>query len=102
MVARIAPGTPLRLMGDPLRLRQVLMNLIGNAIKFTELGAVELTVAAEDGARAGVVRFSIADTGIGISPPSSVRSSPTSPRPTPPTRASTAAAGSASRSRRGW
>ena len=68
LVARIAPGTPLRLMGDPLRLRQVLMNLIGNAIKFTELGAVELTVAAEDGARAGVVRFSIADTGIGIEP----------------------------------
>ncbi|HTJ08615.1 MAG TPA: response regulator [Candidatus Binataceae bacterium] len=68
LVARIAPGTPLRLMGDPLRLRQVLMNLIGNAIKFTELGAVELTVAAEDGARAGVVRFTIADTGIGIEP----------------------------------
>ena len=68
LVARIAPGIPLRLMGDPLRLRQVLMNLIGNAIKFTELGAVELTVAAGDGARADVVRFSIADTGIGVEP----------------------------------
>ena len=42
------------------------MNLLGNAIKFTELGAVELTVTAEDGAKAGVVRFSVADTGIGI------------------------------------
>ncbi len=68
LVARIAPGTRQRLFGDPLRLRQVLMNLLGNAIKFTELGAVELTVAAEDGAQAGVVRFSVADTGIGIEP----------------------------------
>src|SRR5271163_4443496 len=66
LVARIAPGTPPRWSGDPPRLRQVLMNLLANAIKFTELGAVELTVAAEDGAQAGVVRFSVTDTGIGI------------------------------------
>ncbi len=68
LVARIAPGTPLRWSGDPLRLRQVLMNLLGNAIKFTELGAVELTVTAENDTKAGVVRFSVADTGIGIEP----------------------------------
>jgi len=72
LVARIAPGAPQRLFGDPLRLRQVLMNLLGNAIKFTELGAVELTVTAEDGAQAGsaprVMSFSVADTGIGIEP----------------------------------
>ncbi len=82
LVARIAPGTPTRRVGDPLRLRQVLMNLLGNAIKFTELGAVELTVATEDGlrddmkdgaqngdakgGRDGGVLFSIADTGVGI------------------------------------
>ena len=70
LVARIVSGTPTRCLGDPLRLRQVLMNLLGNAIKFTELGAVELKVAAEDGAEDAangrVVRFSIADTGIGI------------------------------------
>ena len=68
LVARIVPGTALRRSGDPLRLRQVLINLLGNAIKFTELGAVVLTVAAENGAKAGVVRFSVADNGIGIEP----------------------------------
>ncbi len=72
LVARIAPGTPQRRSGDPLRLRQVLINLLGNAIKFTELGAVELTVTAEDGAEDGAndgaVCFSVADTGIGIEP----------------------------------
>jgi two-component system sensor histidine kinase/response regulator len=68
LVARVAPGTPPRRSGDPLRLRQVLVNLLGNAIKFTELGAVELTITAEDGAKTGAVRFSVADTGIGIEP----------------------------------
>ncbi|HEY2523521.1 MAG TPA: response regulator [Candidatus Binataceae bacterium] len=76
LVARIVPGTPSRLRGDPLRLRQVLMNLLGNAIKFTESGSVELTVADDDDdtaagndtadTRIRAVRFSVADTGIGI------------------------------------
>ncbi len=70
LVARTAPGTPARRVGDPLRLRQVLMNLLGNAIKFTELGSVELTVSAQDcaqkGGRGAGVRFSITDTGVGI------------------------------------
>ena len=48
--------------GDPLRLRQILNNLIGNAIKFTEKGQVELRVSGN----AGAVRFDIRDTGIGI------------------------------------
>jgi PAS domain S-box-containing protein len=69
LVARIAPGTASRRSGDPFRLRQVLMNLLGNAIKFTELGAVVLTVAPEEDPDQGnVVRFSVADTGIGIEP----------------------------------
>jgi two-component system, sensor histidine kinase and response regulator len=68
LVARIVPGTPSRLVGDPLRLRQVLMNLLGNAIKFTEMGAVELTVATDNDGGTGSLRFSIADTAIGIEP----------------------------------
>ncbi len=70
---RILPDVPLQLIGDPLRLRQVLINLIGNAIKFTASGEVLLTVensprAAIDGGGAGEcqLRFSVRDTGIGI------------------------------------
>ena len=76
LAARIVPGTPSRLMGDLPRLRQVLTNLLGNAIKFTESGSVGLTVAAGNNRAAGrnatadtrtkTVRFSVADTGIGI------------------------------------
>ena len=66
LVARIVPGTPLWVVADPLRLRQVLMNLLGNAIKFTELGEVVLTVVRDDNAEAGLLHFSVADTGIGI------------------------------------
>lgn len=51
-------------LGDPLRIKQILLNLVGNAVKFTEEGTVELTVEGE-GAR-GEVNLTIADTGIGI------------------------------------
>ncbi|MGE0085197.1 MAG: response regulator [Desulfococcaceae bacterium] len=57
---------PRNVTGDPERLRQILMNLTGNAIKFTEKG--EIRVLAEPGNRAGLVHFSISDTGIGIPP----------------------------------
>ncbi|MFD2366097.1 two-component regulator propeller domain-containing protein [Pseudoduganella sp. GCM10020061] len=63
----VDPALPRFVVGDPLRLRQVLVNLLGNAFKFTHAGAVELR-AERIQAEAGVnlVRFSIADTGIGI------------------------------------
>jgi len=62
-----ASNMPRELLGDPLRLRQVLVNLIGNAIKFTERGSV--TVAAQiesEAADAVSIRFSVRDTGPGI------------------------------------
>jgi len=64
---RIMPDVPLDLVGDTLRLRQVLINLIGNAIKFTERGEILLTVENEtSAAESGFLRFSISDTGIGV------------------------------------
>jgi signal transduction histidine kinase len=60
---------PTNLKGDPVRLRQVLLNLVGNAIKFTEQGGVEISVTLEnDSATQALIRVSIADTGIGLSP----------------------------------
>src|SRR6187455_2243695 len=67
MVYEIAPNVPNDLVGDPTRLRQVLLNLLGNAIKFTESGEVALGVAPDaDPSVPGVLRFTVADTGIGI------------------------------------
>ncbi len=64
----VTPDVPHLVRGDPTRVRQVLMNLIGNAIKFTEQGevAVSAVVAGGDTNRASV-RFRVRDTGIGIS-----------------------------------
>lgn len=64
IAAMIEPGVPRRLIGDAARLRQVLINLAGNAVKFTETGGVGLRVARKSGSR---VIFSVADTGPGIS-----------------------------------
>src|SRR6187455_289178 len=67
MVYEIAPNVPNDLVGDPTRLRQVLLNLLGNAIKFTESGEVALRVAPDaDSSARGALRFTISDTGIGI------------------------------------
>ncbi|HUO99257.1 MAG TPA: response regulator [Rhizomicrobium sp.] len=57
-------------VGDPLRLRQVLLNLMSNAIKFTDKGGVSVTVrrASSPEATPAVLRFAVADTGIGIAP----------------------------------
>jgi len=66
---RCAPGVPDLLVGDPLRLGQVLLNLTSNAIKFTEAGRVELEVTPARAAEGEVtLRFSVSDTGIGMAP----------------------------------
>jgi signal transduction histidine kinase/CheY-like chemotaxis protein len=67
MICRVAPEVPGALMGDRLRLRQILVNLVGNAVKFTDKGWVALEIdRIEATADAVRLRFSITDTGIGI------------------------------------
>jgi PAS domain S-box-containing protein len=69
LVCVTSPDVPSRLLGDPGRLRQILTNLVGNAVKFTEQGdvSVQASVAADTEANA-VIRFVIRDTGIGLTP----------------------------------
>jgi len=63
----VEPALPRRLRGDADRLRQVLINLIGNAIKFTKQGSIVIRVVPEEQGEGGpLVRFTISDTGIGI------------------------------------
>jgi two-component system sensor histidine kinase/response regulator len=66
----IAPGVPRRVVLDGRHLRQVLLNLLGNAVKFTPQGEVRLTIEAVDDAR---LYFEVTDTGIGIAPDAVVR-----------------------------
>lgn len=61
-----ADGLPDRVIGDPARLRQLLLNLIGNAVKFTDEGSVELLVTPIAESEASLIRFEVVDTGIGI------------------------------------
>ncbi len=65
----VAPDVPLDLIGDPLRLQQVLINLTGNAIKFTEAGEVVVSVRVRSlSNECAVLDFAVRDTGIGIAP----------------------------------
>ena len=67
LICGIDPSVPTRLCGDPGRLRQVLTNLVGNAVKFTPAGEVAVRATrVEASPREILLRFSVADTGIGI------------------------------------
>jgi PAS domain S-box-containing protein len=67
LVTDIDPALPAKVLGDPTRLRQILVNLIGNAIKFTERGEVVIRVKGDAvPLEPDLLRFSVADTGIGI------------------------------------
>jgi signal transduction histidine kinase/ActR/RegA family two-component response regulator len=70
LAAEVDPATPPVLLGDPLRLRQILINLAGNAVKFTEHGEVRLRLWSQPlpGAERIELMLQVSDTGIGISP----------------------------------
>ena len=63
LAAYVAADVPDRVIGDPLRLQQILFNLLGNAIKFTETGSVRLSLETAGGS---MLRIKVADTGIGL------------------------------------
>ncbi len=65
---QIAPDVPRQVVGDPSRLRQILLNLISNAVKFTDQGEVSLTITQTGESAEGVtLNFAVRDTGIGLS-----------------------------------
>ena len=69
LIVRYAPGVPRRVVADAGRIRQVILNLVGNALKFTDKGHVMVNVERlDDGGPLARIRFSVEDTGIGIEP----------------------------------
>lgn len=67
LIELVDPAVPTAVVGDPGRLRQILVNLVGNAIKFTSAGEVFLHVTRETEEGVDLLRFTVKDTGIGIS-----------------------------------
>ncbi len=68
LISVIAADVPRIIRADQLRLRQIVTNLVGNAIKFTEKGGVSLTVTQVMGAERHFLRFDVRDTGVGVAP----------------------------------
>jgi PAS domain S-box-containing protein len=71
LILRIDPAVPETLVGDPGRLRQILVNFVGNACKFTELGEIVLSVMVDQPGNADegiLLHFSVSDTGVGMRP----------------------------------
>ena len=67
LVKEVHPAVPAKVIGDPARLRQILLNLVGNAIKFTEEGEISVEVSVLDpAAQPARVLFAVTDTGIGV------------------------------------
>jgi signal transduction histidine kinase/DNA-binding response OmpR family regulator len=67
LACRIDPGVPMYVFGDADRLRQVLINLVGNAVKFTQEGEIVIDLRSEPTSHGHKLKFSIRDTGIGMS-----------------------------------
>ncbi|MBI3505379.1 MAG: response regulator, partial [Proteobacteria bacterium] len=66
LTSLVDPRVPTIVLGDPVRLRQILFNLVGNAIKFTEKGEVAVTISPDGDAPGGALRVAVRDTGIGL------------------------------------
>jgi len=66
LLPHLSPAVATTLIGDPTRLRQVLINLLGNAVKFTNSGEVRLTARNHEAGKSGRIEFAVSDTGIGI------------------------------------
>jgi PAS domain S-box-containing protein len=69
----IDPELPALLVGEPVRLRQVLLNIVGNAVKFTQQGGVSISVRPEQPPGGPALRIEVSDTGIGIAPQNQAR-----------------------------
>jgi signal transduction histidine kinase/CheY-like chemotaxis protein len=69
LALRVRPDVPDKLLGDPTRLRQIVFNLVGNAIKFTDKGEISVhTTVESSGTDILILHFAVADTGIGVPP----------------------------------
>ncbi len=70
LVVDVAPDVPEQVLGDPTRVRQVLINLVGNAIKFTQFGDIQVRVFCQpgQGATPAMLRYEVQDSGIGLTP----------------------------------